>query len=105
MLPRKGKMNDHKILLCRLFEKTSERGNRYLFGRLGAARIVAFIDADAELRYGATAAFSVYIQSGDERPKVEAAPRRRAPARRRPRTEPADDGEPLPDDGVEDLWR
>jgi hypothetical protein len=56
-----------KILLCRLYEKTSARGNRYLVGYLGAATLIAFIDADAELKFGATAIFNVDLQAPDER--------------------------------------
>ncbi len=56
-----------KILLCRLFERTSAKGNRYLAGRLGSAKVVAFLDTEVELQYGATAVFSVYLQAGENR--------------------------------------
>ena len=55
-----------KVLLFRLFEKTSANGNRYLFGRLGNAKVVAFIDKDTELKFGATACFNVFLQPGDD---------------------------------------
>jgi hypothetical protein len=57
-----------KILLCRLYEKTGARSGRwYLYGYLGSARLVAFLDEDAELRYGATAVFNVFVQAAEER--------------------------------------
>jgi hypothetical protein len=35
-------MSDGRIPLCRLYERTSARGTRYLIGRLGYARLIAF---------------------------------------------------------------
>jgi hypothetical protein len=35
-------MNEPKVRLGRLFEKTSQKGRRYFVGRLGAARILLF---------------------------------------------------------------
>ena len=34
--------SDHKVLIATLWQRTSERGNEYLSGYLGKARIVAF---------------------------------------------------------------
>jgi hypothetical protein len=60
-------INDGKVLLCRLYERTSARGNRYLAGRLGAARLIGFLDDKAELQFGATACFTIYVQdAGDD---------------------------------------
>jgi hypothetical protein len=56
-----------KILLCRLYERTSSKGNRYLAGRLGNAKIIAFLNTEAELRFGATGCIDVYVQSGEDR--------------------------------------
>ena len=97
-----------KVMLMKLFERTSERGTRYLFGRLGAAKIVAFIDTDAELQYGATAVFDVYVQAVEDKAAPAAAiraPRRRAPyPRQQPHGEPAGDPRPF-DDDVSDVGR
>src|SRR5215472_9869955 len=57
--------SDGKVLLCRLYERTSSKGNRYFTGRLGPAKVIAFIDTEAELKYGATAVFNVYVQDGE----------------------------------------
>ncbi len=58
---------DGKVLLCRLYERTSVKGHRYLAGRPGTAKLVAFLDSQAELQFGATACFNVFLQSGKER--------------------------------------
>jgi hypothetical protein len=67
-----------KIQLCRLFERTSARGNRYISGRLGNAKVIAFEAADlpdAE-RYGADVVWNVYLQAPDE--ERDQAPRQNA---------------------------
>jgi hypothetical protein len=57
-----------RIQLCRLFERTSQRGNRYLTGRLGNAKVIAFEAADLpnDQRYGADLVWNVYLQAPDE---------------------------------------
>ena len=35
---------DGKVLLCRLYERTSLKGHRYLAGRLGYAKLIPFLD-------------------------------------------------------------
>jgi len=37
-----------KVLLGRLYEKSSAKGNRYFAGRLGAAKVVMMLDAKAD---------------------------------------------------------
>ena len=39
---------DDKVLLGRLYERTSQKGNRYFSGRLGAARVMLFKDDYAD---------------------------------------------------------
>jgi hypothetical protein len=100
-----------KILLCKLYEKTGVRsGRRYLYGYLGSARLVAFLDEDAELRYGATAVFNVFVQAAEERKSEGDAgagdrPSREPPQRQSqpPSDEPLPDPVPFNDDGSS-LW-
>ncbi len=116
-----------KVLLCRLYERTSAKGNRYLAGRLGEAKVVAFMDADAELKFGATACFSVYLQAGEDRkadgdagggarqprePRPTPSPGAGSPPRpgrvqrwERPETEPPTADRPFYDDDVSDIGR
>jgi hypothetical protein len=69
-----------RVQLCRLFERTSQRGNRYLTGRLGAAKLIAFEarDVPEDQRYGAEAVWNVYLQAPeddrDQRPRQEILP-------------------------------
>jgi hypothetical protein len=110
---------DSKVLLCWLYERTSAKGNRYLAGRLGAAKVIAFLDPPADLQFGATACFNVYVQPGDAERQPENGEREPRPAppvnntpirpggiQRLPRpAKPADNGEPFHSDPVDDLWR
>ncbi len=43
-----GMQLDNKVLLGRLYERTSQKGNRYFSGRLGAARVMLFRDDYAD---------------------------------------------------------
>ena len=54
---------DGKVLLGRLYESTSQKGNRYFRGRLGAAKVMLFKDeyADAENIW------LLFVQAGVER--------------------------------------
>jgi hypothetical protein len=102
---------DGKVLLCRLYERVSARGNRYLAGRFGAARIIGFIDDRAELQYGATACFNLYVQAGDDakqdaQASVGGSSRHTGIQRWRspePESKPADD-QPR-DDPIDDMGR
>jgi hypothetical protein len=57
-----------KIQLLRLFERTSARGNRYLTGRLGSAKLIASqaTDVPEDQRYGADVVWNVFIQGEDD---------------------------------------
>lgn len=39
-------MNEPKVLLAGLYERTSQKGNRYFVGRLGNARLLMFANQD-----------------------------------------------------------
>lgn len=64
-------MND-KVLLAVLKERQSAKGNRYLSGWLGKARLIAFQDKDAP---EGEIVWQVYAQTPEERDQGE--PRRR----------------------------
>lgn len=74
-----------KVLLARLYQRTSANGNVYYGGRLGAARVVMFRDQRAE---GDDPVWELFVQGDDrtaERPRPPAqdarpGPRRPAPA-------------------------
>ena len=51
-----------KVLLGRLFEKTSAKGRTYFTGRLGAARCVMMKDERAE---GTDPVWQIFVQDGD----------------------------------------
>jgi len=93
------------IELTRLYERVSERGTRYLLGRLGAARIVLLPGDPTE---DGTATWRLLLQeraqaTGQDSPQPgrrQRAPRRRL---RGARQEPVADL-PLLNDGVDDLW-
>ena len=51
-----------KVLLGRLFEKTSAKGRVYYTGRLGAARCVMLRDERAE---GTDPVWQIFVQDGD----------------------------------------
>lgn len=53
--------HDGKVLLARLYEKTSARGHRYFVGRLGAARVALFLDERAE---GGDPVWELFVQDG-----------------------------------------
>jgi hypothetical protein len=116
---------DGKVRLCQLYERRSATtGRRYLTGRLGGAKIVALLDDRAELKFGATAAFTVFLEPGEDRPKpagdeagtqnlnlpLDESPHQergeRAPkVQRLPRPEPEAPEAGDLDDGLADLWR
>ena len=54
---------DDKVLLGRLYERTSQKGNRYFSGRFGAARIVLFKDDYAD----DDNVWQLFVQDGGEK--------------------------------------
>jgi hypothetical protein len=96
--------SEPKILLCSLWQRTSERGNEYLTGFLGKARVIGF---RGEPTADGTPTWNLYVQPGREQDEAMGA---RPVANRQPRVQrhqppPEPPGPPLPDDGVSDLWR
>jgi len=56
------KLNE-KVLLGRLYERTSQRGNRYFSGRLGASRVMLFRDEKAD----DDNVWQLFVQDGDDK--------------------------------------
>ncbi len=54
---------DDKVLLGRLYERTSQKGNRYFSGRLGAARVMLFKDDYAD----DDNVWQLFVQEGGEK--------------------------------------
>ncbi len=54
---------DGKVLLGRLYERTSQRGNKYFSGRLGTARIMLFHDDKADVDN----CWQMFVQDGDDK--------------------------------------
>ena len=54
---------DEKVLLGRLYERTSQKGNRYFSGRLGAARVMLFKDDYAD----DDNVWQLFVQDGGEK--------------------------------------
>ena len=79
-----------KVLLGRVFECQSERGNKYFRGRLGAARVVMFLD---ETSTADNPEWQIFVQNGDDKPKAEATPK---PKRKRKAPAPKPPAGPLP---------
>ncbi len=52
-----------KVLLGRLYERTSQKGNRYFSGRLGAARVMLFKDDYAD----DDNVWQLFVQDGAEK--------------------------------------
>jgi hypothetical protein len=72
-----------KVMLLRLFERTSAKGNRYFTGRLGSAKLIVFeaTDLPDDQRYGAEVVWNVFVQgeqdgAGDRPPQRRDAPTR-----------------------------
>ena len=74
-------IHDGKVLLARLYEKTSARGHRYFVGRLGAARVAMFIDERAE---GGDPVWELFVQDGG--PQEGKATTSREPVNTKPTT-------------------
>jgi hypothetical protein len=66
-------MTAPRVLLCRLFERTSAKSPRYFSGRLGIAKLLAFeaTDVPEDQGYDADVLWNVYMQGyqdGAQRP-------------------------------------
>ena len=59
---------DTKVLLCTLWQRTSARGNEYLSGFVGKARIIAF---RGEPTADGTLTWNVYLQPSKEQSEAE----------------------------------
>ena len=98
---------DDKVLLGRLYERTSQKGNRYFSGRLGAARIMLFKDDYAD----DDNVWQLFVQDGGEKspqvaqeregpPKTARGARKRLKATSGPekaKKQPLPFNDPLPD--------
>ena len=100
---------DTKVLLCTLWQRTSARGNEYLSGFVGKARIIAF---RGEPTADGTLTWNVYLQPSKEQSEAEGSfwggsNRRPTGVQRwKPREKPAaDPGKPFFDDSVDDMGR
>lgn len=71
-----------RILLMRLYEKTSAKGNRYFAGRLGAASVVMMLDERAE---NADPVWQVFVSE----PRAPSEVQQSAPQRRQVETRSA----------------
>jgi hypothetical protein len=95
-----------KVLLCTLWERTSARGNRYLSGYLGKAKLVGF---KGEPTPDGIETWNVFLQPGKEQEKAEeerkAAPARPARSEQPQRQQQPDPNRPFYDDGVDDIGR
>ncbi len=67
---------DDKVLLGRLYERTSQKGNRYFSGRLGAARVMLFKDDYAD----DDNVWQLFVQEGGEK-SPQVAQEREGPTR------------------------
>ena len=81
-------MDTGKVLLGRLYEKSSAKGNRYFTGRLGAARVVMMLDARADNPDPVWELFVSDGDSGHQKPaegrEGNSAPGQRKPYQRAP---------------------
>ena len=91
-----------KVKRGRLYEKTNAKGTRYFVGRLGTARVLLF--PSREIADGGDPVWDLYLQEVEDtrpRPVASEMPARR-PTRAQPER-PADDGESVPDDPLDDV--
>lgn len=96
---------DQKVLIATMWHRTSERGNEYLSGFLGKARIVAF---RGEPTADGIPTWNLYLSPGKEQEEgaSRASRPRAAPARRKPPEQhSASGGEPFHSDSVDDIGR
>jgi hypothetical protein len=61
-------MTAPRVLLCRLFERTSAKSPRYFSGRLGIAKLLAFeaTDVPEDQGYGAGNLWNVFMQGYED---------------------------------------
>ncbi len=98
---------DGKVLLGRLYERTSQKGNRYFSGRLGTARIMLFKDDKADVDN----CWQMFVQDGDDKPHQttqEGQSQQKTTPTAKKRTMATSDAEnapdlPFHDDGLENL--
>jgi hypothetical protein len=71
-------MTAPRVLLCRLFERTSAKGTRYSSGRLGSAKLLAFeaTDVPEDQGYGADVLWNVFTQGYQDSAQHREAPTR-----------------------------
>jgi hypothetical protein len=79
-------MNSDKVLLAVLKERQSAKGNRYLSGWLGKARLIAFQDKDAP---EGEVIWQVYAQTPEDREQPGQQQRRPSVRDDRSRRQPA----------------
>jgi hypothetical protein len=102
-----------KVLICTLWQRTSGRGNDYLSGFLGKARVVGF---RGEPTPEGIATWNLFLQPGKEQEKAEeerkAASSRRAGSEQPQRQQPQRQRQPGPDpdrpfwdDAIDDIGR
>jgi hypothetical protein len=97
-----------KVPLLTLWQKTSKQGKPYLYGYLGQSKVIAFLDDRAELKFGAEAAFNLFLQAKEPRGEGGgegySAKSYSSGVQRYPETrhEPTPD---LPGDDLDDLWK
>jgi hypothetical protein len=105
-----------QVEIAKLVERTSARGTRYMTGLLGLGRVILLPDAPAadgtptwRLLIGgrSPAADRATAPSNADPPAAARPATRPAPRARRPRPQPArpDDGAPMANDSVADLWQ
>jgi hypothetical protein len=96
--------SDSKVLIATLWERTSAKGNAYLSGFLGKARIVGF---RGEPRSDGAPTWDIYLTPGREQEEGanrESAKRTTAP-HRQSQDRPASGDRPFFDDPVDDIGR
>jgi hypothetical protein len=97
-----------KVLICALWQRTSERGNEYLSGFLGKARVIGF---RGEPTPEGIQTWNIFLQPGKEQEKAEeerkaassrpaASPRRAEKPQRRPEPD-----RPFFSDDIDDVGR
>lgn len=83
-------MNEPMVKLAGLYEKTSQKGNRYFIGRLGNARLLMFANQDkkAETDPG----WWLYVQERSAEPKQDVGADRRLTTKPKQYPEAGDHG-------------
>jgi hypothetical protein len=101
---------DQKVLIATLWQRTSERGNEYLSGFLGKARVVGF---HGEPTPDGVPTWNLYLTPGkeqetgtDQRPRAAAAKRQPRKVGPRPPAQPGPTAadRPFHSDPLDHLW-